>query len=277
MRLRSILFVPGVRPDRFGKAEASGADAVVFDLEDSVEASRKGEARQAIGAHLKARRDGGVARIIRINGAATPAFPDDIAFLKATGAFDAVMVPKVDTPRTLEQIARVAPGRTVIPLIETARAVLDVLSIARADAAVPALVFGGEDLTAELAIARTIDGEELLFARSQVVLAAAAIGADAIDGIVAQIGDADLLRADAMRARALGYRGKLAIHPSQVPIINGVFEPSPDEIAKAREIVEAYEAAAARGEGVLRLGDQMIDMPVVARAKRILERATHGR
>jgi len=271
--LRSLLFVPGVRPDRFAKAEASGADAVVFDLEDSVEAGRKAEARRAVAIYLAGPRQGAVARVIRINGAATPFFDDDLAFLGTLDAVDAVMLPKTESARVIERVSRSAPGRTVIPLIETARAVLDALAIVSADAAIPALVFGGEDLTAQLAIARTIDGEELLFARSQVVLAAAAIDADAIDGIVAQIGNADVLRADAMRARALGYRGKLAIHPTQVPVINRVFDPSPDEIANAQQIVNAYESAAARGEGVLRLGDQMIDMPVVTRARRLLDRA----
>jgi len=269
--LRSLLFVPGVRPDRFGKAEASGADAVVFDLEDSVEAARKNEGRRAIGVFVSTPAARRPTRVIRINGAGTRYFDDDLAWLQTIGGFDAVMLPKAESARAIERAARVAPGGTVIPLIETARAVLDALAILGAAAKIPAVVFGGEDLTAQLGIARTIDGEELLLARSHVVLAAAAVKADPIDGIVASIGDTEALRADARRGRALGFRGKLAIHPTQVPIINEVFGPTAEEIADAQRIVDAYDAAAARGEGVLRLGDEMIDMPVVARARRILE------
>lgn len=269
--LRSILFVPGTRPDRFAKAEAAGADAVVFDLEDSVDAARKVDARQAIERHLADRRESAVSRIVRINGAITPFFGDDLAWLGRVHAFDAVMVPKAESPQTLQHVAKVAPDRRVIPLIETARAVLDVLAILGADASIPAVIFGGEDLTAQIGTTRTVDGEELLFARSQVVLGATAIGADAIDGVLADIGELTRLREDARRARALGFRGKLAIHPTQVGVINDVFSPTADQVAEARRIVVAYESAAARGEGVIRVDDQMVDMPVVVRARRVLE------
>lgn len=268
---RSILFVPGTRPDRFPKAEAAGADAVVFDLEDSVEAARKPDARKAITSYLTDAAPSPVMRIIRINGASTAFFDDDMAFLSAVGPFDAIMLPKVEAAWTIEQVASEIPSRTVIPLIETAHAVLDALAIARAKATVPALVFGGEDLTAQIGTTRTVDGEELLFARSQVVLAATAVGADAIDGVLTDIGEHDLLRRDARRARALGYRGKLAIHPSQVPVINEAFSPTADQIGEAQRIVDAYDEAARRGEGVIRLDNRMIDMPVVARARRVLE------
>lgn len=268
---RSILFVPGTRPDRFPKAEAAGADAVVFDLEDSVEAARKDDARDAIAKWLAQAPPSPVARIIRINGAQTSYFDADVQFLGTLAPFDAVMLPKAEEAWMIEHVANAVASRTVIPLIETARSVLHALTIAGAKATVPALVFGGEDLTAQIGATRTVEGEELLFARSQVVLAATAIGADAIDGVLADIGQDDLLRTDARRARALGYRGKLAIHPTQVPIINEVFSPTADQIAQARRVVDAYDEAAARGEGVIRLDNQMIDMPVVVRARRVLE------
>lgn len=266
-----MLFVPGTRPDRFPKAEAAGADAVVFDLEDSVDATRKADARQGIEAYLASTPPSNVARIIRINGATTPFFGDDLAWLGRVHAFDSVMMPKLEAAQTLQYVARVSPGRSVIPLIETARAVLDALAIVSADAMIPAVIFGGEDLTAQIGATRTVDGEELLFARSQVVLAATAIGADAIDGVLTDINEPDRLRVDARRARALGFRGKLAIHPTQVGVINEVFSPTADQIAHARKILNAYESAAARGEGVIRLDDQMVDMPVVVRARRVLE------
>ena len=274
--LRSILFVPGGRPDRFAKALASGADAVVFDLEDSVEASRKAEARRAVAAFLAAPSDSPVTRLVRVNAAGSPWFAEDLECVGALEGIDGAVLPKAEHPLHVEELARVAPNRTVVPLIETARGVLDAPAIAGADAFVPALLFGAEDLTAQLGVPRTIDGDELVFARSQVVLAAAAAGADAVDAVFVEIGDAEGLRRDALRARALGFRGKMAIHPGQVAAINEVFTPTAGEVDRAQRLVETYEAALARGEGVIRLDDRMIDTPVVERAKRLLARAKLG-
>ena len=155
-----------------------------------------------------------------------------------------------------------------MPLIETARGVLNAAALATAAESIPALLFGAEDLTAQIGVPRTIDGDELLFARSQVVLAATAAGADAIDAVFINIAAIDDLRRDALRARALGFRGKMAIHPSQIPVIHDVFSPSPEELAHAQRIVDAFEQAG--GEGVIRLDDRMVDMPVVVRARRLL-------
>jgi citrate lyase subunit beta/citryl-CoA lyase len=131
-------------------------------------------------------------------------------------------------------------------------------------------LFGAEDLTAEIGVARTVEGDELTYARSAVVLAATAIGADAIDAVFIDMADSEALRRDASRARALGFRGKMAIHPNQIAIIHDVFTPSADDIARARRIVDAFDAAHAAGDAVIRLDDRMIDAPVVARARRVL-------
>lgn len=267
---RSLLFVPGTRPDRFGKAEAAGADAVVFDLEDSVTADRKEDARQAVARWLTTPAAPATARIVRINAASTPAFRDDLDWLATVAGLEAIMLPKAHDSWAIDHVASASPGAPVIPLIETARGVLNAFAMTAAKAEMPALVFGADDLTAELGVARTVDGEELLFARSQIVLAATAIGADAIDGIVADIGNDDLLRRDARRARALGFRGKLAVHPSQVSIINEVFSPTAEEVDRARRIIEAYDTAVAGGEGVLRLDGRMVDAPMVARARNVV-------
>lgn len=272
MPLRSVLFVPGVRPDRFANAIGSGADAVVFDLEDSVEAGRKAEARRAIAAFLAAASPAGPQRLVRINSARSDWWLEDLAFIATLAAFDGVVLPKAETSGQVEAVARAAGGRGVIPLIETARGVLQAGAIASTAIAIPALFFGAEDLTAEIGVPRTTDGEELLFARSQVVLAATTIGAEAVDAVFVDINAMDQLRRDATRARALGFRGKMAIHPSQIDVINEVFSPTSLEIDRARRIVEAYDAARAAGEGVLRLDDRMVDAPVVARARRVLAR-----
>jgi citrate lyase subunit beta/citryl-CoA lyase len=273
MRLRSLLFVPGSRPDRFARAEASGADAVVLDLEDGVEASRKDEARRAIAEFLDRSPSSGSKRFVRVNAFASGWFDQDLELVGGLTAIDGVVLPKAEGANQIEAVARAIVYRPVLPLIETASGVLNAGALAAAHQAIPALLFGAEDLSAQLGIPRTIDGEELLVARSQVVLAAAAVGADAIDAVFVNLAAQDDLRRDAMRARRLGFHGKMAIHPDQVPIINEVFTPTTAELDRARRIVDAFERAEAQGEGVLRLDDQMVDAPIVARARRVLNRA----
>ena len=271
LALRSVLFVPGTRADRFSKAFSSGADAVVLDLEDGVEASRKTDARREIGGWIASAPAVAIGRFVRINGPGSPWMDDDLSWLRTVaGAFDAVVIPKAERATDVERVATAIGSRRVIPLIETSPGVLRAQAIAGADADIPALLFGAEDLTAELGIARTVDGEELLLARSQVVLAAATIGADAIDAVFVGLTAPDDLRRDAARARALGFRGKMAIHPDQVPVINEVFSPTSEEIAAARRVLNADEAARAQGEGAFRLDDRMVDAPVVRRARRVL-------
>jgi len=271
--LRSLLFVPGVRPDRFSKAMASGADAVIFDLEDSVEASRKAEGRRAIEEFFAASSRAAVqapARFVRVNAATSAWFAEDLALVATLGA-DAVVLPKVERAEDVTAAATSRGERAIVPLIETPRGVLNAEHIAVAHPATPAVLFGAEDLTAAMGIARTIAGEELLYARTHVALAAAAAGVDAIDAVFIDLDDAAGLRRDAERARALGFRGKMAVHPSQVPVINEVFTPTPDEVERARRIVAAFDASQAAGEAVLRLDGRMVDAPVVARARRVLE------
>jgi citrate lyase beta subunit len=280
--LRSVLFVPGTRPDRFGKAEASGADAVAVDLEDGVAPGRKPDARAAVGAWLASPRPSTSARIVRINAASTSELDDDLDWLRDVPAPDSIILPKAEEAWSVDRIGSVVPSASVIPLIETARGVLNAFAITGARTRLAAFALGAEDLTAEIGIPRTVDGDEILVARSQVVLAAATAGVPALDGILAEIADETRLRRDAGRARALGFGGKLAVHPSQVAVINDVFTPSADEAARARRIVEAYDEAIARGEGVVRVDDRMIDRPLVVRAQRVIDlferiRAAKGR
>ena len=275
--IRSLLFVPGTRQDRFAKAMHAGADAVAFDLEDSVEAGQKEKARGLIAEFLSTPPASAALRLVRFNPVPTAFGEADLAFFKDVEGVDGILLPKVETPGMLETVARVfaarVPSRPIpplLPLLESPRAILRAADIASADAPIAALLFGAEDLTARLAIARTVDGEELLVARSQIALAAAAAGAEAIDAVFTNLDDLDALRRDGERARALGFRGKMAVHPRQVPVINDVFTPSPAEVDRARRVVEAYDAALAAGEGVTRMGNQMVELPVVERARRML-------
>jgi len=269
--LRSILFVPGNRADRFPRALAAGADAVVFDLEDGVEDGRKADARGAIAEWLAATPASRTARFVRVNASGSAWQAEDLVWLAGvSGHIEGVVLPKAESSADIERVAALAPAGCVIPLLETARGIIGAVAIASAPATIPALLFGAEDFTAELGIPRTLDGEELLLARSQVVLAAAAIGADAIDAVFVDLAAPERLRQDAMRARALGFRGKMAIHPDQVATINGVFSPSADEIARARRLIDAADAARRQGEGAFRFEDRMVDAPVIARARRVL-------
>ena len=273
LALRSVLFVPGTRPDRFDKALHSGADAVVFDLEDSVEPGRKAEARDTVATSLASLGPAPALRFVRVNAAGSAWIDDDLLAVSRMARVDAVVLPKTEAAADVQRTAAALLSRRVVPLIESAAGVLNAAEIARADADIPAMLFGAEDLTAQLAIPRTLDGEEILFARSQVVLAAATIGAEPIDAVFIDLENLDALRRDAIRGRAIGFRGKMAVHPQQVAIINEVFSPSAADIANARGIVEAYDAAMARGEGVIRYQGVMLDVPIVTRARRLLARA----
>jgi citrate lyase beta subunit len=274
--IRSILFVPGSRQDRFAKADTAGADAVAFDLEDSVGPAQKGMARESI-AQFLATPAGHALRLVRLNASNTAEGEADIEFFSRVRGFDGLILPKVESAESVEAVARAFTGDlnvgTEPPLLlqlETPRAILRAAEIVTADAPVAALVLGAEDLTARLAVERTVDGEELVLARAHVAMAAAAIGADAIDTVFTNLMDLETLRRDCERARGVGFRGKLAIHPKQVDIINDVFTPTPAAVEHASKIIAAYDAARATGEGVTTLDGQMVELPVVERARRTL-------
>ena len=269
--LRSVLFVPGTRPDRFAKALAAGADAVIFDLEDAVESTRKDEARRAVATFLSQPAAGSVERLVRVNAAGSPWIAGDLAWLATIESrYEGIVMPKVESPDDIAKVARKIPSRRVMPLLETSKGIVRAAQIVTADAEIPAVLFGAEDLTAELGIPRTLEGREILLARSQVVLAAVSVGADPIDAVWADLGRSEHLRQDAKCARALGFTGKMAIHPDQVKIINQEFSPTGDEVTAAKKILAAEEAARARGEAVFKLDGKMVDAPIIARAKRVL-------
>lgn len=247
---------------------------MVIDLEDAVAPAKKADARDAVGAWLSSDRTEGAARFVRINAAGSDWIDDDCDWLRPLARFvDGIVLPKVESAESIDGVARAIEETPVVPLLETARGILNAVEIIGARSDVPAILFGAEDLTADLGIPRTLEGTELLWARSQVVLAAAAIDAEPIDAVWVDLASPESLLADATRARALGFRGKMAIHPDQVPVINGVFSPSPDEIAAARRLVEADERAREQGDGVFRLDDRMVDAPIILRARRVLDLA----
>ena len=274
--IRSLLFAPGTRPDRFAKAMNAGADAVAFDLEDSVEAGQKARAR-ALVAEFLATPGSGALRLIRFNPPETQEGKEDLKCFSGVQGFDGVLLPKIETASAVEQVARTfarqAPSGTVPPLLlllETPRAILNAAEIATADAPVAALLFGAEDYTASLSIERTIDGEELSFPRAQLVLAGALVGADAIDAVCTDLNDDDALQRDCARARGVGFRGKMAIHPRQLDVINEAFTPTAAEVERASKLIDAYETARTGGQGVTTVDGQMVELPIVERARRLL-------
>jgi itaconate CoA-transferase len=259
------LFVPGDRPDRFAKAARSGADEIICDLEDSVAADCKEQARQHVTRWLA---QGGSAWV-RVNAGATPYYEEDVSALAGLAGLRGIVVPKAEEPVMLAGLGlRLRPGTGILALIETAAGVLCATAIARCPA-VSRLAFGSIDFAADIDAAH--DDEALLAARAALVYASRAAAKPApLDGVTIMLDRPEAVAQDAARARRLGFGGKLCIHPAQVPAAAGAFRPTEPEAAWAREIIAAAER---NGPGASRSGGQMIDKPVVDRARRVLARA----
>ncbi|MFM2043228.1 MAG: hypothetical protein RLY86_1804 [Pseudomonadota bacterium] len=268
-RRRTLLFVPGNRPERFEKALAAGADSVCIDLEDAVPPGEKAAARRAT-LDFAARHDGPGELLVRLNPLRSA---DGIADLAAMLALDrppaAVMLPKLSHAADLDLLDAVLGERAtrVVPLVETAAGLAAADAIA-AGPRVAALLFGAVDLSAELGCA--LDWEPLLVARSTLVRACAAAGVQLYDVPHIDVADEAGLAETTRRARALGFTGRACIHPRQVPVVNAAFTPSGQEIARARRILDAFAAA---GGGVALLDGKLIEKPVARAAHRVLAAA----
>ena len=268
MRGRSYLFVPGNRPERFLKALQSGADAVIIDLEDAVPTQLKIEARATVAARLSAEHP----VYVRVNGHGTEWHDDDVRSVAREG-LRGLVLPKAQDPRRVAELSAQLPNSaSLLPIVENAQGLWNALDIARCPR-VERLAFGHLDFQRDLGI----DGEteELLYARSNLVLMSRLAGvAPPLDGITAVLDDTEKLRQDVERARRLGFGGKLCIHPRQIEWVNRGFLPSDQDIEWARRVVAAAEAA---GGGAVRMGAEMVDAPVVARAQHILQMAATDR
>lgn len=265
MTPRSYLFVPGHRPERFAKALASGADAVIVDLEDAVPAAAKAVARDAVAAWL----DGptGAPVLLRINAASTPWAGDDLR-LCAHPRVAGVVVPKADGAEVLQQAAAAAPERPLLPLVETA-AGFDAVRALAGVRGVQRLVFGALDFQVDLGIEG--DDDALLHFRSQLVLVSRLAGlAPPVDGVTPAVDDQEALRRDTARARRLGFGARLCIHPAQVAAVHLGLRPDDAELDWARRVLAA---AGAVDGGALAVDGRMVDAPVLLRAQRLLERA----
>ncbi|SEW00421.1 HpcH/HpaI aldolase/citrate lyase family protein [Halobacterium jilantaiense] len=274
---RSVLFSPGDQSDLMRKAPSAGADVVVFDLEDAVAPGQKDEARAAVGDVLSDPDfDPDCEVCVRVNPVGSGAGADVEAVLAGGRTADAVMLPKVEDSEDVETLGRLLAEADaeapVLALVESARGVLNAQEIAVAGPT-DALVFGAEDLSADIGATRTDDGTEVLHAREQVVLAASAAGVDAIDTVYTDIEDTDGLAGETRFAAGLGFDGKMAIHPAQVDPINDAYTPAPEDVEWAERVLDAKAEADAEDRGVFRVDGEMIDAPLVAQAERVLERA----
>ncbi len=276
--VRSLLFVPGNRPERFAKARDSGADAYCIDLQDAVPDTDKSLAREATIQHINQRGsdvDNGAALFIRINSLSVlDGFKDVVAIaedLEAGASFEGILLPLASAGFEVRQLAGLLAScgtPAIIPVIETPEGMTRVHEILTASDQVCAVGFGMADYT-------SITGGEmgwdtLLYARSRLVEAASLRGVQTIDGPWFDIPNKNGLSEEASRVAGLGFTGKFAIHPSQVEIINRAFIPSDQKVQWAREVLRAWEEA---GGGVVTVSGVMIDQPLVTRARRILSLA----
>jgi citrate lyase subunit beta/citryl-CoA lyase len=285
---RSRLYLPGNEPKYFVNAGLHAPDAVILDLEDSVNHAEKDAARILVRRALRCVDFEGCERMVRINQ--LPLGLKDIQEVVPEQP-DLILIPKVEKPEQVQQVERAIQDAIyttsledadedervravwIMPIVESALGVENTFAIATASERNVAITIGLEDYTADLGVAKTREGDESLYARLRLVNAAHAAGLQAIDSVYGDIGDTEGLLAWGKRARGLGFEGMGCVHPLQIPIVHQAFTPSAEEIERAHKIVAAFEDANARGLGVVSLGSKMIDAPVVQRALKLVARA----
>ena len=263
MIARSYLFVPGDRPDRFDKALAAGADAVIVDLEDAVAPGKKIEARAAIGKWLSAQNQ----VLLRINADTTEWYREDLQLARVPG-IAGILLPKAQSIDGALQAVCTEAGKFLLPQIETAQGFENAYALASTPG-VQRLLFGTLDFQMDLSIDG--EGDELAYFRSEMVLVSRLAGIQPpVDGPSTALDDAAQLTADTHRARRMGFGGKLCIHPKQVAHVNAAFAPSDEELSWAKRVLAA--AAASDGAAVA-LDGRMVDRPVILKAEQIVREA----
>lgn len=282
---RSLLFCPGTERRKIDKASQLNADGVIIDLEDAAALTMKTEARECTAQALRELDFGQSERLVRINPRSSGLMADDLAATGAAGSLpDTFVLPKVESAvdvvaaadqlEPLEKAAGVSIGMTrLIAIIESARGVVNLREIATAHPRLVALIFGADDLCGDIGATRSPGGDEVHYARSAVVIHAAAENMQVIDTPFMDLHDETRLIAETQEALAMGYTGKLAIHPKQVGPIIDAFTPSGEQVEAAKRLIAAHEAHQQAGRGVFALDGKMVDMPMVRAALRVLSRA----
>jgi citrate lyase subunit beta / citryl-CoA lyase len=275
------LYLPGNSPKLMINAGIYGSHGIILDLEDSVAPDKKAEARFLVRNALRSVDFYRAERMVRINQ--LPAGLEDLDYC-VPHQVNLILIPKceqvsqiADTEARISEIlGRKNDSIHLMPIIESAAGVMHAFEIARASDNIVAMAIGLEDYTADIGVQRTPEGRESFFARSMVIHAARAAGIQPIDSVFSDIDDMEALKRHALESKALGFTGMGCIHPRQVPVINENFMPGEAETDKARKIVAAYEKAAKEGSGVVTLDSKMIDLPVVRRALKTIEKAVNA-
>lgn len=277
---RSRLYLPGNEPKFFVNAGLHKPDGIILDLEDSVSHAEKDAARLMVRNALVAVDFYGAERMVRINQ--LPMGKEDLRHIVPYNVH-VILIPKCESAEEVfeveNEIIRIKNEYKIkndiwfMPIIESAKGIINAYEIASASTWNCALAIGLEDYTSDIGTQRTLEGRESFFARSMIVNAAKAAGIQAIDTVFSDVNDMESLRLSVLEAKSMGFEGKGCIHPRQIPVVHESFAPSPEEIAKALRIVAAYEDAEAKGLGVVSLGSKMIDAPVVKRARRTVDLA----
>lgn len=280
---RSMLFMPGDSLRKIAKAASLGADCIVMDLEDGVALNQKAEARQTIARAFQEVDFGRREKLIRINPLHTGMAYEDIHTTVGHRP-DGYVIPKVESPEQIKEIDAILrqlehqhgyPAQSIglYAVIESALGILHVGVIAGASPRLRALMFGAEDLAGDIGAIRSADGWEVYYARSAVVTAAAAYRLDPIDTVHPDFNDPEGLLRECIKARQMGYTGKMAIHPNQVDTMNQAFSPTPQEIARAQRLLQTNDEQQALGIGAFAFEGKMVDMPMIRHAERILQSA----
>lgn len=282
---RALLFMPGDSRRKIEKGAAMDVDSIIMDLEDAVALNNKAAARESVAAALREVEFGSSEKLVRIN-MVVPGwlYADDIS-ATVDALPDGYVLPKVESAWQVQHVSMLlaaAEDRHDLPrhtfallaIIETARGIVSLAEIAASDPRLQTLIFGAEDLAGDMGARRTPGGAEVFYARSAVVLHAAAFSLQAVDTVFIDLkAEDEVLMEETGIARDMGYTGKLAIHPRQVGPIQRVFTPTPEEIDAARRLIAAHDAHQSAGTGVFEYEGRMIDMPMVRAALSVLERA----
>src|ERR671912_217323 len=284
--IRSWMFVPGHRQRMIDKGLCLNADAIMLDIEDGVAPNEKDSARKNIAESLgREKAPGTPLRYVRINAIGHARMDADLEAVVRPG-LEGLVCPKVDTPDDVRKVDSLLTEREpklgiqkgtvkLLIAIESPRGLLNAPAIAASSPRVTGLIFGAEDFGREIGLPTTREGEarDLIHARSAIVVAAAAAHVQAVDGVWVDLNDTQGLLNFAKQARQLGFSGMSCIHPSQVDAINTTFSPTADEIGYARQVLKAFEEANVRGDGSIAMGGQLIDRPIVERARRTIDMA----
>jgi len=268
---RVLLFVPGSSPALLRTATVINADSLIFDLEDAVAPSEKDSARYLVKHATQNLSFGKKEIVVRINSFQSPWGYEDLEMVSGLEYVDTVMIPKA-TPETVKETEKYLEGteKEIIGIIESAYGLQKAYEAATASSKLSALQLGAEDLSVDMNYERLPDREELLFARHTIVLASHASNVQPIDTPYISIDDLDGLKNDTIKAKSLGFTAKVCISPLHVPVIKEAFTPTEEEVAYAKRVIQAAEEAEKKGLGAIQVDGNMVDLPLVLRARRTL-------